>query len=343
MSDRRRPGEPAVGPPPRPSELPRPGELLRRHGLRPKRSWGQNFLVDESVFRTILTCLEARPDDWVLEVGAGLGTLTARLTACCARVVALERDRDLAAVLRAELGGRDEIEIVEGNALTFDYDALARRAPSPLRVVGNLPYQIASPILFRLLAQRQRIGRILIMLQREMAERLAAPPGSRVYGGLSVMGQALAEVRLCARVPAGAFLPPPRVESALVCLDPRPQPLGGSGHGGRGLASRVRGGSDLAGKDDGSDGSPDQGSGSRTAVAVDEAWLSRTVRTAFSGRRKRLRNALAPLLPRPLLLAALAEAEIDADERPERIDPAGFVRLSQATQRLAQEAGRQGS
>jgi 16S rRNA (adenine1518-N6/adenine1519-N6)-dimethyltransferase len=197
--------------------VPSPTTLLRRYGLRPKKSWGQCFLHDRSVLERIVD--EARPTraDTVVELGAGLGTLTAHLATRAARVIAVERDRDLAEVLRRELGADPRVEVWEENALTVELAPLA-----PVLVVGNLPYNIASPLLFRLLAQREAIRSATLLLQLELAERLAAPPGSRTYGAPSVLLQRAAQVRQCFIVRRGAFVPRPRVDSALLHLTMRP-------------------------------------------------------------------------------------------------------------------------
>src|SRR6185369_4029545 len=132
--------------------------LIAKYGLRAKKSWGQNFLVDERAYREIVHACAIGDGDWVVEIGAGLGTLTKRLAATGAHVVAVERERDMLDVLRSELGGDARIEVTEANALTFDYAAVAERAGRPPIIVGNLPYQIASPILFRLLETRARLA-----------------------------------------------------------------------------------------------------------------------------------------------------------------------------------------
>src|SRR5262249_23758861 len=157
-----------------------------------------------------------------VEIGAGLGTLTARLAGRAGRVIAIERDRDLAVVLRGELGENSRVEIAEANALTFDYAAVADRAGAPPVVVGNLPYPLAWPILFRLLEARARkmIARIVIMLQREMAERIVAAPSTAEYGALGVMVAMSGRAKIVCRVPAGAFVPAPRVESAVLRIEP---------------------------------------------------------------------------------------------------------------------------
>lgn len=268
--------------------------LLRKYGLRAKKSWGQNFLVDERAFAGIVRASGAGPDDTVIEIGAGLGTLTARLALAARHVVAVERDRDMAAILRAELLGNERIEIAEANALTFDYAAVAARPEvggQPLVVVGNLPYQIASPILFRLLEARRAIARMVLMLQLEMAERVVAHPDTPQYGALSVMVQMAAEARIAFRVPAGAFHPAPRVASAVLVLEP------------------------LA--------------GSRAKV-VDEGWFSEVVHAAFGQRRKTLRNALRTVSEPAWIEQALLESAIDPQARGETLAVPHFARLAEA-------------
>jgi 16S rRNA (adenine1518-N6/adenine1519-N6)-dimethyltransferase len=268
--------------------------LLRKYGLAPKKSWGQNFLVEPRVFDGIVRESGAGPDDTVIEIGAGLGTLTARLALAAGRVIAIERDRDMAAILRAELSGNERIEIAEANALTYDYAAIADRPEGGGRapiVVGNLPFQIASPILFRLLAAGRRLSRIVVMLQLEMAQRIVAAAGTPEYGAMSVMVQMAAEARIAFRVPAGAFYPPPRVASAVLRLLP--------------LAA------------------------ARSPVS-DEGWFSQVVHAAFGQRRKTLRNALRTVAEPAAIEAALAESAIDPSARGETLDVAAFARLSEA-------------
>jgi 16S rRNA (adenine1518-N6/adenine1519-N6)-dimethyltransferase len=199
--------------------------LIAKYGLRAKKSWGQNFLVDERAYREIVHACAIGDGDWVAEIGAGLGTLTARLAATGAHVVAIERERDMLAVLRSELGGDARIEVVEANALTYDYAALAARAGRPPVIVGNLPYQIASPILFRLLETPAPLARIVVMLQKEMADRIVAPPGEKAYGALSVMVRFYCEPKLVCRVRAGGFVPAPRVDSAVLRIVPHQERL----------------------------------------------------------------------------------------------------------------------
>ncbi len=194
----------------------KPADLLRRHGLRPKKAWGQNFLGDEQLLSALAGLARVGPGDLVVELGAGLGHFTRALAATGAQVIAVERDRELVPVLRAEL---PEVEMVEADAKSFDLRAVAARAGRRVVVCGNLPYHLSSPILFHLLDQRASVRRAVLLLQREVAERIAAPAGGRDYGLLSVLVQHLADASIAMAVPRHAFTPPPEVESAALVLD----------------------------------------------------------------------------------------------------------------------------
>jgi 16S rRNA (adenine1518-N6/adenine1519-N6)-dimethyltransferase len=202
-----------------------PARLLRLFGLRAKKSWGQNFLSDPRLLSRLAAAVEAKPGDTVVELGAGLGHLTVHLLELGVRVVAVERDRDLAAALRATLGDRKGLMLVEANASTL---SIREIAGGPARVVGNLPFHLSSPILFHVLAQRRDVPRMVFTLQAEFVDRLVAPPGSRTYGALSVRAQALADVERLLDIPAGAFHPRPAVDSVAVALTPLPLPRFGT-------------------------------------------------------------------------------------------------------------------
>jgi 16S rRNA (adenine1518-N6/adenine1519-N6)-dimethyltransferase len=193
---------------------PRPSELLRRHGLRPKKEWGQNFLGDSRVLDSLAALADLRRGETVVELGAGLGHLTHALAATGARVIAVERDRELVPILRAEL---PDVEVAEADAKSFDLTAVARG--ERIVVCGNLPYHLSSPILFHLLDQRSAVRRAVLLLQREVAERVAAAPGGRDYGLLSVLLQHVADARIGLEVGRHAFTPPPDVESSALVLD----------------------------------------------------------------------------------------------------------------------------
>jgi 16S rRNA (adenine1518-N6/adenine1519-N6)-dimethyltransferase len=269
-----------------------PRAALRRHGLWAKHSWGQNFLVDPSVHERIVRESGAEAGRTVLEIGAGLGTLTAGLLASGAHVIAIERDRDMVAVLRDDLGADSHLRILEANAATVDYAAVA---PPGARVVGNLPYQIASQILLKVLEARDQLARVVVMLQLEVAERLVAEPGSSEYGGLGVIIARHAQARLAFRVAPAAFHPRPKVHSAVVVLEP------------------VRGG--------------------RFDVTSEQSFRD-VVHAAFGQRRKTLWNALrgAPVFAgrEDVLRQALGALGIDPARRGETLSPAELAALEVA-------------
>jgi 16S rRNA (adenine1518-N6/adenine1519-N6)-dimethyltransferase len=268
-----------------------PGEVLRRYGLSARKSWGQHFLVSPSVHDAIVRASEAAPGRRVVEIGAGLGTLTAQLLATGAEVWAIERDRDLCEVLRRELAEAPNLRLVEADAVAFDYGSAADDAhPRPV-VVGNLPYQLTGPLLFALLEHHDRTGPWVVMVQAEVAQRLAAAPGSKTYGGVTIAIGRLRSVTPVVRVPPGAFLPPPKVDSAVIRLDPRPEPRG---------------------------------------VPVEDRRFLALVRTAFQQRRKTIANALSPLGPRDDIRHWCEAAGVDPSMRPERLTIEQFTMLARA-------------
>lgn len=188
-------------------------ELLARHGLRPTKSLGQNFLVDGNVLRAIAQAGGAGPGETVLEVGPGLGVLTRELAARGAQVIALEKDERLRPVLNETLAGLD-VRVVWGDALRFDYSSL----PQGSRVVANLPYYISTALLTRFM-ESGRFASATVLVQREVAERLAAKPGEDGYGFLSALAALYGSVRVVQTVPKGAFFPAPEVASSVVRLD----------------------------------------------------------------------------------------------------------------------------
>lgn len=188
---------------------------------RPKRALGQNFLVDPNIQRKIVRELDPRPADVVLEVGPGHGELSQYLVGRCRRLILVEKDRDLARALRARWGDRPDVNVVEGDALRIGLSEFVRDAAA-VRVVSNVPYNITSPLVFTLLELEPAAGRIVLTVQREVAERIVAPPGIKAYGALSVGVQAIAVASLAFRVGRQAFRPVPAVDSAVVRLEPRP-------------------------------------------------------------------------------------------------------------------------
>ena len=184
-----------------------------------RKRFGQHFLADSAVIDAIVAAIDPRPGEALVEIGPGLGAMTQPLLARCGRLTVIELDRDLAARLRRD--GR--LEVVEADVLTVDFAALAESAGQKLRVVGNLPYNISSPILFHLLPVADGVVDQTFMLQKEVVQRMAAAPGGKDYGRLSVMLQWRYDVEFLLDVPPEAFDPPPRVDSAVVRMQPLPQ------------------------------------------------------------------------------------------------------------------------
>jgi 16S rRNA (adenine1518-N6/adenine1519-N6)-dimethyltransferase len=198
-------------------------ELLAEHGIRPSRALGQNFVADPNTVRRIARLAGVGPGDQVLEIGAGLGSLSLALAGTGAQVTAVEVDRYLLPALRhtVEAAG---VTVVEGDAMTLDWGPLLGAAPGAWTLVANLPYNIATPLVADLLDQVPAIGRLLVMVQREVGERLAAAAGSDAYGAVSVKVAYWATAQVVGRVPASVFIPRPSVESALVRIQRREQP-----------------------------------------------------------------------------------------------------------------------
>ncbi len=199
--------------------------LLAEAGLRPSRALGQNFVADPNTVRRVARAAGVGPGDRVVEIGAGLGSLTLALAERGASVLAVEIDRRLIPMLRRQVETHG-VEVREGDALHVDWDALLGPPDSgpPWVLVANLPYNIATPLIAELLDDVPAIGRMLVMVQKEVGERLAAAPGDPAYGAVSVKVAYWAAARIVGRVPPTVFVPRPRVESVLVRIDRRPCP-----------------------------------------------------------------------------------------------------------------------
>jgi 16S rRNA (adenine1518-N6/adenine1519-N6)-dimethyltransferase len=273
-----------------------PRRVLARYGIEAKKAWGQNFLRDQSVLSRIASAARATAEDVVVEIGAGLGALTGALLRAeppPSRILAIERDPDMLAVLAGELGGGSRVEIVAADAAHFDFAAAARAAGRPLIVVGNLPYQIASTLVLAIVdaGRRGAIARAIVMVQREMAQRIIAPPGGRVYGRLTVAITQHAEAKILFHVRPGSFHPAPAVTSSVLSLVPRAAPL---------------------------------------AAVRDAALFEEVVKQAFATRRKMLRRALAARFGEEGAAAALAASGIAGTRRAEELSVAEFARLADA-------------
>lgn len=248
-------------------------DLLGRHGLRPSRALGQHFVADPNTVRRIARLAAVGPGDRVVEIGAGLGSLTLALAETGASVTAVELDRYLVPVLRSVVEPAG-VRVVEGDAMALDWPALLGDERGWV-LVANLPYNVATPLVADLLDGVPQIARMLVMVQREVGERLAAGVGDEQYGAVSVKVAYWATARVVGRVPATVFVPQPRVESALVSIVRRP------------------------------DG---------PAVDVDRARLFELVRAGFGQRRKMLRRALAGVVDESVFACAGVRPEARAEE-----------------------------
>ena len=205
-------------------EIVDPRDLLRKYDLRPKRSFSQNFLIQPQVVAQIADAA-AELGRQIVELGPGLGTLTAALLARDCQVLAVELDRDMVRVLQRELGAAAALEIHEADAATFDFSRYSEACGSKLVVAGNLPYQATGAILRQVTRHRAVLQGAVLMVQREVRDRLAAEPGSKAYGALTVFTRAGFEVQTLFRLRPGSFYPPPQVDSSVVRLLPLPTPI----------------------------------------------------------------------------------------------------------------------
>lgn len=276
-----------------------PRTLLTAWNIQARKQLGQNFLNDPNVARAIVSRAAITGDETVLEIGPGLGAITIPAAGAARKVVAVDKDGRIIGLLQAELlaAGIDNVEIREADILKVDLAAIAEAAGGPLVVMGNLPYNISSQVVVQLIHARRHIRRAVLMLQKEMAQRICAGPGSKTYGRLSVMLGYCSRADMLMQVRAAQFFPAPKVDSTIVGIrftDPPPFP------------------------------------------ADDEALLFQVVRAAFGKRRKTLRNALSQSdlqLDPPTCERILTDAGIDPMQRAEQLSVAAFVNLSNTISR----------
>jgi 16S rRNA (adenine1518-N6/adenine1519-N6)-dimethyltransferase len=267
--------------------------LLAEHDVAPSRALGQHFLVDPNTAARIVRLSGVRPGDRVLEIGPGAGSLTVALVEAGARVTALELDRHVLPILREVVG--DSVEIVAGDALTADLDTIARMDQGPWRLVANLPYNVATPIVMRVLDDAPQVTELLVMVQREVGARLAAGPGGKEYGAVSVKVAYHAHAEVVGVVKPTVFLPPPKVDSALVRIVRHRAP---------------------------------------PVDVPDPVALFAIVRAGFAHRRKMLRRALQPMLAERTA-AVLEAAAVDPSARAEAIDLEAWARIARASTQAA--------
>jgi 16S rRNA (adenine1518-N6/adenine1519-N6)-dimethyltransferase len=264
---------------------------------RAKKSLGQNFLIDPNQQRRIVAALEPAPDDVVLEIGPGHGALSRHLAGTVRRLVLVELDDSLAAALAATYNGRTDVTVVHANFMDVDVAALVDDVRT-LKVVGNIPYNITTPLIFRLLERELRPRRIVLLVQQEVADRIVAPAGGRDYSALSVGVRSVARVEKLFRIARGSFRPVPGVDSAVIRIEPiEPPPL----------------------------------------TPAEEADLRQLTRSAFAWRRKQLQKTLrsAPeyALDPATLHTVAQETGIQLEQRPEQLEPGSLIRLARALRR----------
>ena len=277
-------------------DLANPGVLKRlmaQYGLRPQHRLGQNFLVDGRVLDAIVAAAALEPDDLVLEIGPGLGTLTQRLAERAGRVVCIELDRGLVQVRRETVQkASSNVEVIHGDAGRVDLHKLLEERMAPgqkAKVVANLPYYITTPLVMRLLEEELPLTQVVVMVQKEVADRMVSPPGSKTYGALSVAVQYYTEPRVVLRVNRASFMPQPDVDSAVVSMRLRPEP----------------------------------------PVDAEAADFFKVVRAAFGQRRKSLVNALTTLgMDKATVQAALEAAGIDPSRRGESLSLEEFAAVA---------------
>jgi len=274
------------------------GTLLRRHNVRPQRRLGQNFLVDGNILSKICEAAELIPGAGVLEIGPGLGVLTRELAqrvGTSGKVLTIEIDRGLLPILSETVGTLEQVTVLNADALSVDFDKelSARSVPSPIQIVANIPYQITSPLIAKFIEMKLTVSTIILLVQKEVAQRLTAKAATSEYGSFTLFAQYHAEVEIVGHVSPQCFYPPPEVTSSIIRLRPRQTPQ----------------------------------------VTVDDPeLLFKVIHASFGQRRKTLANALSndPSLgwDKEATLAALSRAGIDPGRRGETLGIEEFARIT---------------
>ena len=282
-----------------------PQQALKILGKRPTKSLGQHFLIHQATAGKIAAAIHPEPGDVVVEIGAGLGALTLPLSKSGARVIAVEIDSELAAFLHRQFRaktGEEAVGVECMDILKLDFVALHDRFKRKLKIIGNLPYNISSPVLFKLMEGADCIQEAVLMLQNEVAERVLAGPGSKDNSILSIMAAYHSERKRFMRIKPSQFHPPPKVDSQVICLTFRKCPL---------------------------------------TPRVESPWLLQVVKAAFSHRRKTIKNSLLasnfPDLTPESVGTALDEAAIESRKRPESLGLEDFLRLARALSKKSEK------
>jgi 16S rRNA (adenine1518-N6/adenine1519-N6)-dimethyltransferase len=268
---------------------------LRQRGVSPRKALGQHFLIDKGIAQKIVRLASLEPEDTIVEIGPGMGVLTFLMIPLVKRVIAVEVDQEMAEYLREKGGGMASLTVMCRDALHVDFQGLAHEVGKKLKVVANLPYNISTPVIFRLLENRDAVAHLTLMLQREVAQRINAPSGGKDYGPLSIFTQLYTAPKILMRVPPPAFYPRPKVESALVGFTILDHP--------------------------------------RVAIG-DNEFFHALVRASFAQRRKTILNSLknSPLAlgSREEIEKALKTVGIDPRRRAETLDVTEFKELAEA-------------
>ena len=268
-------------------------QLRAKHDFRHSKSLGQNFLSDKNIIDAIIEGSEIGAEDLVIEIGPGMGVLTASAAECASRVVAVEIDRHLIPILTETLENYDNVEIINADVMKTDLSEVVEkyRTSGKVRIIGNLPYYITTPIVMKLLEERVPADSITIMMQKEVADRIKASPGSKTYGALSVAVGFYCTVRHIANAPKEVFVPRPKVDSTVIRLDVRQE---------------------------------------RPVELVDEKLFFETIKKGFGQRRKTLLNSLTGIrgMPKESIAAVLADCGIDFRRRAETLSMSEFADLA---------------
>ena len=266
-------------------------ELVKKYNFKFSKSLGQNFLIDDSVPRDIVSGAEVCKDDLVIEIGPGVGTLTAQLLNTAKRVVAIELDNDLIPILSQELGDNQNFTLIHNDALKVDFNEIIGDEQS-VKLVANLPYYVTTPIIVKLLKEKYNFKSLTIMIQKEVAERMAAEPGNKDYGALSLLVQYYCNTEIVRKVPPACFIPRPKVDSIVIRLEKLDNP--------------------------------------RVEVQNEKLFFD-IIRNAFNMRRKTLWNGVKNIgLSKEKLEEAFDEANIDIKRRGETLSIEEFAALADA-------------
>jgi 16S rRNA (adenine1518-N6/adenine1519-N6)-dimethyltransferase len=265
---------------------------LREYGLFAKKRLGQHFLVDQNILNKVVRTAQVEKGDVILEVGPGLGTMTLALAQIAKKVIAVEIDSKLALILKQKMRDYSNVEVIQRDILKMDFDQLFRKERHPIKVAANLPYHISTPLLFRFFEFNKAFSTLTLMVQKEVAERIVAPPGGKEYGPLSILVQMFLDVSIRFSVKRSAFFPPPEVESAVVHMSFKEKPM---------------------------------------VKSEDEEWFKKVVKGCFGYRRKTLMNALKhSRLPLPPSIEwRMEEIGINPQRRPETLTIQELVLLAE--------------